>query len=141
MEKIKLIVKGNRIALLGSVDIIAGTVGQSCTFYFDESWKTLNKKISYKVGSTILATKKIDKDEAIIPANVLTTAGLPLEIGITGYASDNSIVTPTSWCLIGTIKNGATVCFDSTPGGGGGGESDDDDDDNKHIIYDGGVIV
>jgi len=60
------------------------------------------------------------------------TAGLPLEIGITGYSSDKTIITPTSWCLIGNIKPGTTVCH--------GNESDNDSDD-KHIIYDGGVVV
>lgn len=133
MDKIKIIVKGNRAALLGSIDLIAGTVGQQCSFYFDESWKTLTKKVSYKVGSTVLASHKIEKDETIIPANVLTTAGLPLEIGITGYTSDNSIITPTSWCFIGNIKNGASVYSDS----GNNGE----DNENKKVIYDGGVIV
>ena len=30
MEKIKIAVQGNRAVLLGSVDVIAGTVGQVC---------------------------------------------------------------------------------------------------------------
>lgn len=132
MESIKIVVKGNRAALLGSVNLIAGTVGQPCSFYFDDSWKTLNKKISYKVGSTVLGSYKIDEDTIIIPPNILVTAGLPLEIGITGYASDNSVITPTSWCLIGNIQNGASVCSNS---------NNDNDGEGTHIIYDGGVIV
>lgn len=131
MENIKIIVKGNRAALLGAIDLVAGTVGQTCTFYFDDSWKSLNKKVSFKVGTTVLNTQKLSGNELTIPPQVLATAGLPLEIGVTGYTSDNSVITPTSWALLGTIKNGATVY------GGSSGEEDDD----IHVIYDGGVIV
>lgn len=135
MAQIKIAVQGNRAALLGSVDLIAGTVGQVCKFYFYDEWRTLNKNITYKVGSTVIASEEIKGDQAVIPPNVLIAAGLPLEIGITGYAADKSIVIPTSWCLLGCIKNGAPM---GIPGGGGNGEGDFDD---KHIIYDGGVIV
>lgn len=135
MEKIKIAVQGNRAVLLGSVDIIAGTVGQVCKFYFYDEWRSLRKNITYKIGSTIITSEEIKGDETVIPPNVLVAAGLPLEIGITGYASDKSIVIPTSWCPLGCIKNGANVRF------GNGGGSGDDDGDDKHIIYDGGVIV
>lgn len=134
MEKIKIAVQGNRAVLLGSVDVIAGTVGQVCKFYFYDEWRSLRKNITYKIGSTIIANEEIKGDETIIPPNVLVAAGLPLEIGITGYSSDKSIVIPTSWCSLGCIKNGASVRF----GQGSGGDVDDDD---KHIIYDGGVII
>lgn len=145
MSKIKIAVKGNRAALVGNVDLIAGTVGQICTFYFDEYWNALtNKKVTYKLGPTIMGTYDINGSEATIPSKVLAAAGLPLEIGITGYSADKSTVIPTSWCLIGTVKYGTVACT--------GSSSDDNDDiiydggivgpeeDDKHIIYDGGVI-
>ena len=129
MEKIKIAVQGNRAVLLGSVDVIAGTVGQVCKFYFYDEWRSLRKNITYKIGSTIIANEEIKGDEAIIPPNVLVAAGLPLEIGITGKSSDNSIVTPTSWSFIGYVKDGAvTVGGNNKP-------------NETHIIYDGGVIV
>jgi hypothetical protein len=43
MAKIKIAVQGNKTALLGSVDLIAGTVGQVCKFYFDDEWRSLKK--------------------------------------------------------------------------------------------------
>ena len=46
MAKIKIAVKGNRAALLGQADLVAGTVGQTFVFYFDEDWKNLIKKIT-----------------------------------------------------------------------------------------------
>ena len=133
MAAIKIAVQGNHAALLGSIDLIAGTVGQSCKFYFSDEWRSLHKNITYKIGSTVIANEEIKGDETVIPSNVLVAAGLPLEIGITGYSSDKSIVIPTSWCPLGCIKNGA-ASFSFNNGGGS-------DDDNKHIIYDGGVIV
>ena len=143
MSKIKIAVKDNRIALIGNIDLIAGTVGQICTFYFDEYWNSLpNKKVTYKLGPTILGTYDITGSEVKIPANILATAGLPLEIGITGYSEDKSTVIPTSWCLIGTIKYGAT-----TLSGSGsndiiydGGTVTPDETTDKEIIYDGGMI-
>lgn len=131
MPNIKIAVRGNKMALLGNVDLIVGTVGQVCTFYFDDEWKTLKKRIAFKLGTTITSVYEMDSNEFKIPASVLSTAGLPLEIGITGYSDNKSIVTPTSWCLIGTVKNGSTI-FNV-----GSNKPDED----KHIIYDGGVIV
>ena len=146
MSKIKIAVKGNRAALIGNVDLIAGTIGQTCTFYFDERWNALpNKKVTYKIGPSILGTYEIKDNEVIIPSNVLAAAGLPLEIGVTGYSADKTTTIPTSWCLIGTIKYGAVACTHSSSddyddviydGGTVGPEEDDD----QHIIYDGGVI-
>lgn len=130
MQEIKIAVQGNKAALLGNVDLVAGTIGLICKFYFDDSWNGLNKTISYKAGSNILASKEIKDNQTIVPPNVLI-AGLPLEIGITGKSSDNSIVTPTSWSFIGYVKDGAI-----TVSGGG-----NDKPSEIHIIYDGGVIV
>ena len=130
MQEIKIEVQGNTAALLGNVDLVAGTIGLICKFYFDDSWNGLNKTISYKAGSNILASKEIKDNQTIVPPNVLI-AGLPLEIGITGKTSDNSIVTPTSWAFIGYVKDGAI-----TVSCGG-----NDKPNTTHIIYDGGVIV
>lgn len=135
MKEIKIMVKDNSACVLNQVNLVAGTVGQPCQFFFDKEWQNLNKKISYKVGTTVLGTYAINSDKVVIPANVLTTAGLPLEIGITGFSSDNSLIIPTSWCLIGKINEGAVIH------GGSNKPSDDDDDDTTHIIYDGGVIA
>lgn len=133
MQEIKIAVQGNKAALLGNVDLVAGTIGLICKFYFDDSWKDLNKTISYKVGSNILASGEIIDNKTIIPPNVLI-AGLPLEIGITGKSSDNSIVIPTSWSPVGRVQGGAAAYA----GGNNGGNNDPS---GTHIIYDGGVIV
>ena len=147
MAKIKIAVKGNRAALVGNVDVIAGTTGQVCAFYFDEDWRVLPyKKITYKVGQTILGTYDIVNAEEVIPSSVLSTAGLPLEIGITGYSANKSVIIPTSWCLIGIIKPGAVIMpprpSDTTDHiiYDGGMVVSQPADGNKHIVYDGGVI-
>lgn len=129
MQEIKIVVRGNKAALLGNIDLVAGTLGLVCKFYFDDSWNGLNKIISYKAGSNILGSKEIKDNQTIVPPNVLI-AGLPLEIGITGKSSDNSIVTPTSWTLISYVKDGAITIAGGT-----------DKPNETHIIYDGGVIV
>lgn len=123
MTDIKIAVQGNRAILLRPVDLIAGTVGMNCVFYFDENWKNYTSKtISYKVGSTVLGSYEIKDNKATIPAKVLMTAELPLEVGITGKA-EGGIIVPTSWCRIGNIQPGSVIS---------GSISSDD------IIYDGG---
>ena len=126
MENIKIAVQGNRIALLNGVNLIAGTVGLKCQFFFDDSWKDLNKTIVYKVADTVLASEQILNSEITFPAKVLITAGLPLEIGITGQSNDNSLLIPTTWLPLGIILPSAY------------GHKIDN---NTEIVYDGGVIV
>lgn len=128
-KNIKIAVKNNYAALLDSVTLVAGTIGQVCKLYFYSPWENLKKQISYKVGNTILGPYDLPTDEVAVPANVFLTAGLPLEIGITGYSEDKTIVIPTIWCLIGPIKNGTIPSHNNN------------DDDTQHIIYDGGMIV
>lgn len=137
MKKIKIAVKDNSLSLLNNIELIAGTVGQQCIFFFDDEWALLKKTISYKVGSTVLGSYKMTSDEIIIPAHILATAGLSLEIGITGYSHDNSLVIPTSWCYISKIKNGSSTSLPTEDNP----EGDDDDGDQIHIVYDGGVIA
>ena len=84
MTKIKIAIKGTRAAVLGPVELIAGTIGQPCQIFFDDAWSGLEKHIIYKVGSTVVANKRIDSNEFTIPPEVLAIAGLPVEIGITG---------------------------------------------------------
>lgn len=104
----KIAVKGNRAVLLGNIDLIAGTTGQICQFYFDEEWKNLQKIITYKLGLNIIGSYNIENNQHTIPKEVFATAGLPLEIGITGQSDDGKII-PTSWCKLGVVKPGAVV--------------------------------
>ena len=128
MEKIKIAVKGNRAVLLGNVELIAGTIGQTCSFYFDEDWNSLDKTITYKLGANILGNYPIENNIVTIPKQVLAAAGLPLEIGITGRSTNGDKVIPTAWCLIGIIKKGANV------------NGENNFEDYYEIIYDGGGV-
>lgn len=139
MTDIKIAVKGNHAALLRPANLVAGTVGQKCKFYFDDQWRAYTDKyVTYKVGSTLLGSYKIEDSEVKIPKNVLIMAELPLEIGVTGTTSDGAVV-PTPWCRIGTIKKGASInkaesSDDEIIYDGGGVDSSDE------IIYEGGTV-
>ena len=126
MTNIKIVIQNDKIALLNYIELKAGTVGQKCQLFFDDSWTNLSKTITYRVGDTVLASEPREGTEAIVPPKVLATAGLPLEIGITGKNQDNSIIIPTTWCLIGNILPSAY------------GHAINN---NTQIIYDGGVIM
>lgn len=126
MNIIKFAVQGNRIALLNNTSLIAGTIGQKCQLFFDDSWNGLHKTITYKVADTVLASEIILDSEITIPAKVLATAGLPLEISIIGKSDDESISIPTAWYPLGYILPSAY------------GHKVDI---NAEIIYDGGVII
>ena len=127
MTPIKIAVQGQRAALLSTDDLVAGTVGQKCKFFFDDSWQSLTKTIAFRIGNTIVATGTINEsNEILLPSKALVNAGFPLEIGLTGYTKDNTLVIPTSWCYIGYVQDSA-FGHTSNP--------------NAAIIYDGGVIV
>ena len=145
MTDIKIAIKGNRATLLNNIDLIAGTIGQKCILFFDKEWDSyISKTITYKVGPTIIGSYKIDlSNEVIIPQQVLMTAGLPLEIGITGHSIDGSSVRPTSWCLIGKIQQGAVINNQNIEDDyvyDGGDTDSGEDSSNKDIIYDGGGV-
>ena len=61
MKEIKIAVQGNKAALLGNVDLVAGTIGLTCKFYFDDSWKDLNKTIR-KINKDLAALGYEDKE-------------------------------------------------------------------------------
>ena len=107
MDSIKLAVRGNKIALLSHIDLIAGTIGQKCKVFFDDSWNGLTKTIIYKVNGEVIENAHIEGAETVIPNRVLVNAGLPLEIAIDGQSEDKSILKPTTWCFIGEIKPSA----------------------------------
>lgn len=137
MTDMKIAVRGNRAVLLRPVDLIAGTVGLNCVFYFDDNWKNYKtKSISYKVGSTVFGSYEIKDDKATVPAKVLMTAELPLEIGLTGK-TDGGITVPTAWCRIGDIMPGSvansSVLDDEIIYDGGTTGSDE-------IVYEGGGV-
>jgi hypothetical protein len=76
----------------------------------------------------IIGSYKINNNKTTIPKEVFSTAGLPLEIGITGRSVDGAKIVPTSWCFIGQVKRGAvTYTGNNNP------------NDNE-IIYDGGGV-
>ena len=126
MIDIKIAVRDNRAALLSPIDLVAGTVGQKCKFYFDENWQSLHKTVVYKLGSTVIASETIEGDECIVPPKVFMQPKLPLEIGVTACNSDKSIVIATIWCQLGMINESAFE-YATAP--------------NVKVIYDGGVIV
>lgn len=128
MEKIKIAIKGNRIALLGNIELVAGTVGQPCEFYFDDAWKSLQKVITYKLGSNIIGSYDIIDNKTTIPEQVLKTAGLPLSIGVVGRSDDKGFVIPTEWCPLGVVKHGAIISPSNSS------------DDYNEVIYDGGSV-
>ena len=132
MTDIKIGVKGNKAALLRPAELVAGTIGQTCTFYFDSQWKSYSTKtITYKVGSTNMGTYKITSDSTVVPNKVLMMSGLPLEIALTAETSGGAVI-PTSWCYIGIIQPGAAVI----------GEVEDEPEKpgDDEIIYDGGSV-
>ena len=77
MKEIKIAVQGNKAALLGNIDLVAGTIGLICKFYFDDSWNGLNKTISYKVGSNELELF-VDKLAAVGAATATSLEEIPI---------------------------------------------------------------
>lgn len=87
--------------------LVAGMVGVPATFSFDASWDGLNitavfsgsgKKIDWPLGA---------ERAVAIPWEVMTKPNTQVQIGAEGRLPDGTLVIPTVWATVGTLKPGA----------------------------------
>lgn len=86
--------------------LTTGSVGIPLTFCFSPDWDNLSKIACFKTAWAAVDVALTD-DSTTIPADVLTTAGEMLYIGVYGALSDGTVAIPTVWVNAGTIRRGA----------------------------------
>lgn len=102
---IKFFARGRCAQAMADNPVTTGSVGISVQFFFSPDWDSLQKIAVFRAGDTAVDVA-LTGDAATVPAEVLTTAGLPLMIGVYGAAADGTIVIPTVWARAETIKAG-----------------------------------
>lgn len=102
----------SRAALLAQLPRETLTSGMSnaafCNVTFDSSWDGLTKIAVFTNGRRSVDVPEADWNGNTfpVPAEVLTTPGLNVWLGLYGTDGE-TVVLPTVWCSLGTVREGA----------------------------------
>jgi hypothetical protein len=92
-----------------------------CHFNFSDDWAGLTRTATFRAGDVYVSVILDDSNECNIPWEVLVSDGVELYVGVVGVAgadtetTDDDVVLPTVWELLGTIRKGATRSDDPVP--------------------------
>lgn len=103
---------GRAVAREGEELITAGSVGLQISLGFDEAWDGLTKVACFRgagkaVDVVLSGTGTGTFDPINIPAEVMAKAGARVELGVYGTNGEGTVVIPTVWAQLGTVKAGA----------------------------------
>lgn len=103
MELAKVKVTANRLTVEKRHIIVAGTIGATVAFEYDDPWNSMDTKTLVWRSGTV--TKDDITASGIVPAEVLEKPGRELLVGVYGTKGDTA--TPTLWASLGYIHDGA----------------------------------
>ncbi len=103
---ILLDISGADAALRKQGTLTCGMVGAKVRFRFDEAWEGLGKTAVFRCGK-VTRDSLLTGDTAVIPHEVLTVPGLPLQIGVYGTDPGGTVVIPTVWAVTCPVLPGA----------------------------------
>ena len=95
------------------VPIPKGIVGATVSIeYTDSAWDGLQKTVVFRSAVTkdVLAAE----NEAVVPAEVVSRAGVNLYMGVYGADAANNVVIPTIWTELGLVHGAATPSGDAS---------------------------
>ena len=101
-------ISGSRATAKIHAPIVAGTVGGTVSFQFDESWDGMTKTLVWR-GSGV--TVDDTACTGIIPAEVVAAPGR-LFVGV--YGTKDNTATPTTWADLGQVMPGADPSGDES---------------------------
>lgn len=93
-------------------ELVAGRVGMEAAFHFSPEWDGLGKTAVFEAGG--VAKDVIVGDDPCIVPHECMTEGAELRVGIYGMSTDGTIVIPTVYALVGTVKKGADPSGDES---------------------------
>ena len=95
------------------VPIPKGIVGATVSIeYTDSAWDGLQKTVVFRSAVTkdVLAAR----NEVVVPAEVVSRAGVNLYMGVYGVGADGRMVIPTIWTELGLVNSAAAPSGDSS---------------------------
>ena len=91
--------------------LTCGMVGAKARFRFDGVWNGLSKTAVFRSGG-VIRDSLLTGDTAVIPHEVLTSPGSPLQIGVYGTDPTGTLVIPTLWASTAPVHSGANPSGD-----------------------------
>lgn len=110
---IKIDVHATHAVVRQQKPLTVGLVGAKVRFSFGEDWDGLVKTAVFRQGDVTVDAVNVS-GESIIPWEVLTQPGLPVQIGICGINSDGTVVIPTLWAETEPVQPGADPSGDTS---------------------------
>ena len=109
---ILLDISGANATLREQDTLTCGMVGAKVRFRFDGAWDGLSKTAVFRCGK-VTRDSLLTGDTAVIPHEVLTAPGLPLQIGVYGTDEGGALVIPTLWAATCPVRPGADPSGDT----------------------------
>lgn len=98
---------GRAAAMNKTEFMTAGSVGIQIGFGFDGAWDGLTKTAVFR-GSGVSCDVVIGSTgQMLVPPEVMARAGAKVEVGVYGTNGEGTVVIPTVWAQLGTVKAGA----------------------------------
>jgi len=110
MELAKVNVRENRLTVDKLRINVAGTIGATVAFEYDDLWNSMDSKTLVWRAGTV--TKADITASGIVPAEVMERPGRELFVGV--YGTKGNTATPTLWADLGYIYDGADPSGDVT---------------------------
>lgn len=99
-------IHGSEAVIRRQQPLTCGTVGKQVQFRTDETWQDLAATAVFRCGE-VTRDSLVTGGIAVIPYEVLTTPGQPLQIGLYGSNEAGTLVIPTVWALTAPLLPGA----------------------------------
>lgn len=103
---IKVEVHSTRAAIRSQEPLTVGLRGAKARFVFGADWDSLIKTAVFRQGDKTVTMADIGQ-EVTIPWEVLTMAGVPVQIGVYGMNASGTVAIPTLWVATEPVQPGA----------------------------------
>ena len=110
---IKVEVHSTRAAIRSQEPLTVGLRGAKARFVFGADWDSLIKTAVFRQGEKTVTVADIGQ-EVTIPWEVLTMAGVPVQIGVYGKDAPGTVAIPTLWVSTEPVQPGADPEGDPT---------------------------
>lgn len=110
---IKVEVHSTRAVIRSQEPLTVGLRGAKVRFAFGGDWESLGKTAVFRQGEKTVTVADIGQ-EVTIPWEVLTMAGVPVQIGVYGMDASGAVAIPTLWVSTEPVQPGADPEGDPT---------------------------
>lgn len=110
---IKVEVHSTRAVIRSQEPLTVGLRGAKVRFAFGGDWENLGKTAVFRQGEKTVTVADIGQ-EVTIPWEVLTMAGVPVQIGVYGMNASGTVAIPTLWVSTEPVQPGADPEGDPT---------------------------